>query len=81
MDYTKTFSPVSCKDSLKIIIALVVHYDLELHHIDVKMVFLNGDLLKNVYMAQLKGFTMKEKEHMRCHLKKFIYGLKQASRQ
>jgi hypothetical protein len=52
-----------------------------LHHIDVKMVFLNGDLLKNVYMAQLKGFTMKEKEHMRCHLKKSIYGLKQASRQ
>jgi hypothetical protein len=81
MDYTKTFSPVSCKDSLKIIIALVAHYDLELHHMDVKMVFLNGDLLKNVYMAQLKGFTMKEKEHMRCHLKKSIYGLKQASRQ
>jgi hypothetical protein len=76
MDYTKTFSPVSCKDSLKIIIALVAHYDLKLHHMDVKMVFLNGDLLKNVYMAQLKGFTMKEKEHMRCHLKKSIYGLK-----
>jgi hypothetical protein len=28
IDYTETFSPVSCKDSLRIIIALVVHYDL-----------------------------------------------------
>jgi hypothetical protein len=48
---------------------------------DVKTIFLNGDLLKNVYMAQPKGFAMKEKEHMRCHLRKSIYGLKQASRQ
>jgi hypothetical protein len=60
---------------------LVVHYDLELHQMDVKTTFLNGDLLDNVYMAQPKGFTVKGKEHMGCHLKKFIYGLKQASRQ
>jgi hypothetical protein len=32
-------------------------------------------------MAQPKGFSMKEKEHMGCHMKKCIYGLKQASRQ
>jgi hypothetical protein len=61
--------------------ALVAHYDLELHHIDVKTAFLNRDLLENVYMAQPKGFAMKGKEHMGCHLKKSIYGLKQASRQ
>jgi hypothetical protein len=59
---------------------LVVHYDLELHQIDVKTAFLNGDLLKNVYMAQPKGFAVNGKEHMRCHMKKSIYGLKQASR-
>jgi hypothetical protein len=29
--YTETFSPVSCKDSHRIIMALVVHYDIELH--------------------------------------------------
>jgi hypothetical protein len=81
IDYTKIFSPVSCKDSLKIIMALVTHYDLELHQMDVKTAFLNGDLLENVYMAQLKGFIVKGKEHMRCHMRKSIYGLKQASRQ
>jgi hypothetical protein len=79
IDYTETFSPISCKDSLRIIMALVAHYDLELHQMDVKMTFLNGDLLENVYMTQLKGFAMKGKEHMGCHLKKSIYGLKQAS--
>ena len=49
---------VSCKDSFRIIIALVVHYDLELHQMDVKTAFLNRDLYENVYMAQPKGFVV-----------------------
>jgi len=59
--------------------ALVAHYDLELHQMNVKTAFLNGDLNKNVYMAQPKGFVMEGKERMGCRLKKFIYELKQAS--
>jgi hypothetical protein len=43
---------------------LVTHYDLELHQVDVNTVFLNRDLLENVYMAQSKGFVVKRKEHM-----------------
>jgi hypothetical protein len=35
IDYTEIFSSVSCKDSLRIIMTLVMHYDLELHHMDV----------------------------------------------
>jgi hypothetical protein len=61
IDYNEEFFPVSCKDSFRIIMILVAHYDLELHQIDVKMSFLNEDLLENVYMAQTKGFTMKGK--------------------
>jgi hypothetical protein len=80
IDYNETFSPVSCNDSLIIIIELVVRYDLELHQMDVKTTFLNGDLLENIYMAQPRGFAVKGKEHMGWHLKKSIYGLKQASR-
>ena len=44
-------------------------------------VFLEDDLEENIYMAQPKDFVMEEKERMGCHLKKSIYGLKQASRQ
>ena len=31
VDYKETFSPISMKDSLHIIMTLVVHFDLELH--------------------------------------------------
>jgi hypothetical protein len=60
--------------------ALVAHYNLELHQMDIRTTFLNGDLEENIYMAQLKGFVVKEKENMGCRLKKSIYGLKQPSR-
>ena len=81
IDYNETFSPVSSKDSFRIIMALVAHYDLELHQMDVRTAFLNGDLHENVYMAQPEGFVVEGKEHLGCRLKKSIYGLKQASRQ
>jgi hypothetical protein len=59
---------------------LVAHYDLKLHQMDAKIVFLNGDLQENIYMAQPEGFVVEGKEHMGCKPKKFIYGLQQASR-
>ena len=62
--------------------ALVAHYDLELHQMDVKTAFLNGDLEEIVYMAlymaQPKGFVMKGNENMGCRIKRSIYGLKQS---
>ena len=80
-DYTETFSPVSSKDSFRIIMALTAHFDLELHHMDVKTAFLNGDLCETIYMKQYEAFEENGKEHLVCELKKSIYGLKQASRQ
>jgi hypothetical protein len=81
INYNEIFSPVSSQDSFRIIMTLVTHYDLELHQIDVKTTFLNGDLYKNVYMAQPNGFVVEGKENLGCHLTKSIYELKQPSRQ
>ncbi|KAD6795308.1 hypothetical protein E3N88_06204 [Mikania micrantha] len=81
IDYQETFSPVSRKYSLRIVMALVAHFDLELHQMDVKTAFLNGDLHEDVFMKQPEGFEPKGKEHMVCKLNKSICGLKQASRQ
>nr|ABW74556.1 copia-like pol polyprotein [Boechera divaricarpa] len=81
IDYKETFSPVSKKDSLRIVLALVAHYNLELHQMDVKTAFLNGELEEEVYMDQPEGFVATGNENLVCKLRKSIYGLKQASRQ
>ena len=80
IDFKGTFSPMSTKDSLRIIMAIVAHFDLELHQMDVRITFLNGDLVKNVYMSDPIRFEKVSKEHMVCKLQKSIYGLKHASR-
>ena len=80
VDYTDTFSPMLSKDLLRIVLSLVVHYDLELHQMDVKTAFLNGELQEDIYMHQPLGFIEEGKEGMVCKLEKSIYGLKQASR-
>ena len=81
IDYKETFSPVSKKDSLRIFMTFIAHFDLELHQMNVKTAFLNGALHEEVFMDQPEGFQNKGKEHIVCKLKKSIYGLKQASRQ
>jgi hypothetical protein len=40
--YNETFSPVSSKDSFRIIMTLLAYYDLELHQMYVKTTFLMG---------------------------------------
>jgi hypothetical protein len=39
---------------------------------DVKKTFRNGELVEKVYMAQPKGFVVKGKGKLGCHLKKSI---------
>jgi len=56
IDYKEIFLPISKKDSFRVIMVLVAHYDLELHQMNVKTAFLNGDLEENFYIDQLVGF-------------------------
>ena len=81
IDYKETFSPVSSKDSFRIIMALVAHFNLELHQMDVKTAFLNGNIDETIYMVQPENFVSGDPKNMVCKLRKSIYGLKQASRQ
>ena len=78
IDYKETFSS---KDSLRIIMELVAHFDLELHQMDVKTTFLNGNIDETIYMKQPENFAVGDPKKMVYKLKKSIYGLKQTSRQ
>ena len=64
IDFKETFSLVSTKDSIRIIIAKVAHFDLELHHMDMRTTLLNGDLIEDAFMSQPTGFEEVGKENM-----------------
>lgn len=78
IDYQETFSPVVRLDSVRVLLALVAKYDLELMHFDVKTAFLNGHLTESIYMQQPEGFR-RDNDKV-CKLKRSLYGLKQASK-
>ena len=67
--------------SIRILLALVAQYELDLDQLDVKTTFLHGDLGEEIYMSQPTGFKTAGKEDMGYKLKKSLYGLKQSPRQ
>eukprot|EP00253_Pinus_taeda_P002810 PITA_02810 len=80
IDFDDTFAPVAKLNRIKMLISLATKYNWELHQLDVKSAFLNGELKEEIYLVQPKGFVKKGQEHLVCRLKKALYGLKQAPR-
>ena len=77
-DYEETFSPVAMMKSIIILLSIEAYDDYEIYQMDVKTVFLNVYLEKNIYMKQPNGFITKGQEHLVCKLHKSMYGLEQA---
>jgi len=63
-----------------VVLALATLEDMEIHQMDVKIAFLNGELEKEIYMEQLQGFVHQGGEHLVCKLHKSLFGLKQFPR-
>ena len=76
IDYDETFSLVAILKSIQILLAIAVYYDYEIWKMDVKISFLNGNLIEDVYMIQLEGFVNPKNSRKVCKLQRFIYGLK-----
>ena len=81
LDYFDTYSPVTRINSIRMVLAIAALKDLEVHQMDVKTAFLNGDLNEEIYMEQPEGFSAPGQEMKVCRLVKSLYGLKQAPKQ
>jgi hypothetical protein len=63
---------------VRLMIALAAQQDWEIHHMNVKSAFLNGDLNEEVFVLQPLGFVVPGREDKVMKLKKALYGLHQA---
>ena len=83
IDYAETYAPVARYSSIRLIIALAAHYDWELHQMDVKTAYLNGELDVPIYMQAPEGLELINHACPAsnvCLLIKSLYGLKQSGR-
>ena len=62
-------------EAIGIIFAYASSKRIKVYQMDVKSTFLNGDLEEEVYIEQLYGFILTDKEYYVCRLKKALYGL------
>ena len=76
MDFDETFSPVMQLESFRTLLVIAAHLDLEIHQMDIVGAYLNGNLIEEIYMKQIPRYKDGSKKVL--HLKKTLYGLKQA---
>ena len=81
VDYFDTYSLVTRITSIRMLVAIATLHNLEIHRMDVKIAFLNGELNEEIYMEQPEGFIVPGQEKKVCRLVKSLYGLKQAPKQ
>jgi hypothetical protein len=77
VDYTEIFAPASSQVTLRLLLSIAAQEDLNIHQLDVKTAFLNGELTEEVYLLPPTGVAVQSGQVWR--LKKALYGLKQAA--
>ena len=77
IDYGETFSPTANITSIRILMQMVVQYDLIVHQMDVKTAYLHAPIDNEIFVEQPEGFKTNKLVY---RLNKSLYGLKQSGR-
>nr|GEW25430.1 hypothetical protein [Tanacetum cinerariifolium] len=80
INFEESFSPVARLEAIWIFLAYAAHKNMVVYQMDVKTMFLNGNLREEVYVSQPDGFVDQDNPIHVYKLKKALYGLKQAPR-
>nr|GEY44273.1 retrovirus-related Pol polyprotein from transposon TNT 1-94 [Tanacetum cinerariifolium] len=78
--FKESFALVARLEAIRIFLAYAAHKNMVVYQMDVKTVFLNGNLRKKIYVSQPDGFVDPDKPNQVYKLKKSLYGFKQAPR-
>ena len=75
-DYYDTFSLVAKIACVRLLLSMTAMQSWLLYQLNIKNVFLHGDMAKEVYMEQPPGFVAQGESGLVCKLCRSLYGLK-----
>ena len=80
VDCGGTFAPVCRLQSIRMMFAIAVELDYEVHMLDVQTAFLNADVEEDVFVKMAPGYETNDEPdaHLVVKVKKSLYGLKQS---
>uniref|UniRef100_A0ACD5Y6T1 Uncharacterized protein n=1 Tax=Avena sativa TaxID=4498 RepID=A0ACD5Y6T1_AVESA len=80
IDFEEVFAPVARMETVKLLLAVAAQMGWQVHHLDVKSAFLNGELQEEVFVTQPPGFVVEGQDSKVLKLHKALYELRQAPR-
>ncbi len=66
VDHAKTHSLVVNNDSIPVVLAIAISHEIHIRQFNIGIVFLNGDLLEEIYMAQPQGYVQPKATKLVC---------------
>ncbi|GKB95830.1 retrovirus-related pol polyprotein from transposon TNT 1-94 [Tanacetum coccineum] len=78
IDFEESFVHVARIKAIRIFIRNAANKNMPIYQMDVKTIFLNGELREEVYVSQPEGFVDQDNPTHVYKLKKALYGLKKA---
>nr|GEX61223.1 ribonuclease H-like domain, reverse transcriptase, RNA-dependent DNA polymerase [Tanacetum cinerariifolium] len=78
IDFEEVFALVAWMETIRLLLAIAANNKWEVHHLDVKYVFLHRDLKEEVYVTQPEVFVKRQDNEKVYRLIKALYGLRQA---
>ena len=76
IDFDESFAHVARLEAIRILLTFSCYMNFKLYQMNVKSAFLNGYIIKEVYVAQPPGFENHEFLNHMIKLSKTLYGLK-----
>ncbi|GKF04681.1 retrovirus-related pol polyprotein from transposon TNT 1-94, partial [Tanacetum coccineum] len=72
IDFEELFAPVARIEAIRIFVEYVAHKNMIIYQMDVKMAFMNGKLIEEVYVSQPEGFVDQDNPSHVYKLKKAL---------
>jgi cell division protein ZapA (FtsZ GTPase activity inhibitor) len=74
IDYQEIFTPVAKTNSIRVLLFYAINLGSDLQQLDVKNIFLHGDMKEKVYIEISPSFACKRTKRKVCKLKKALIG-------